>query len=454
MGTYATGLAAPPAATAASEVVEEFMHGWRGYAAVAFGQDEVRPRSRTAASFFAPGTSFGLSILEALDTLYLMGQDEEVERCVRWIEESFEPDQDVSIHVFEAVIRLVGGLLSGFLATGRPRLLDKCAQLADRLLPAFTASPHGIPYPRVNLRTGEVDRGARVTPLAEAGTNIMEFGLLSRLTGDQKYVDASMRAYEAVMGRRSSLGLLGSALDAESGRWTVTASVAPNPPVDSFYEYLWGGYALLGEPYRQLREWYVLLTDAVLRYQADTGTGRLWFRKADSATGQPPSSGAYGQCELAAFYAGLLAKGGRPAQGAEYYRSWTDWLNNYPVLPRDFDYRSRDVTGRGNALLPEYANSAFDLWRLATSTEQQELYRRTAYQYFDGMRANQKVPGGYTVADDVTVRPMELGDATPGYWFAENLKYVYLMFADCPRFDYRDGLLSTEGKVLRGLIRT
>ena len=33
------------------------------------------------------------------------------------------------------------------------------------------------------------------------------------------------------------------------------------------------------------------------------------------------------------------------------------------------------------------------------------------------------------------------------------MKYWYLMFADCPRFDYRDNYLSTEGAVLKGFIR-
>jgi mannosyl-oligosaccharide alpha-1,2-mannosidase len=348
--------------------------------------------------------------------------------------------------------RLVGGLLAGHLATGRPRLLERCADLAERLLPAYRASPHAIPYTHVNLRTGEVDRGARVTPLAEAGAGLMEFGLLSRLTGDERYLEAPLRACEAVLARRSSLGLLGSALDAETGEWSATASVAPNPPAGAFLAGLWGGYALLGEPLRPLRDWFVLLADAVARYQADTGTGRLWFRTVGYADGEQPAYGAYRQAAPAASYAGLLGASGRFEQGADYYRSWTDWLDRYPVLPQEIDYRSREVSGPGDALLPGYAGSAFELWRLG-SPDQQEYYRRTAYQFFDGMRANQRVPGGYTVAQDVTVHPMRLGDAVPGHWFCASLKYLYLMFADCRRFDYRDGLLSTGGKVLRGLIR-
>jgi mannosyl-oligosaccharide alpha-1,2-mannosidase len=432
----------PPDRQIAQTIRDEFLHGWRGYTTYAWGYDEACPVSGTHSDFFASGKTFGLSIVEALDTLYVMGEDEELERGCTWIEANFDPAQDADVHVFEAIIRLVGGLLAGYLATGRKRLLDRCRELTDRLLPAFTSSPTGIPYTHVNLATGAIS--GNVVPLAEIGTNVMEFGLLSRLTGESRYFDASMRAYEAVLGMRSSLDLLGTSVDAATGRWSDTESVAPNPPVDSFYEYLWGGYALLGDT--RLRDWYRLLTRAILAHQADTSTGELWFRQVDPDTGAPEGSG---QSELAAFYAGLLGKGGDLAHGAAYHRSWTAVLDRYPVLPEGIDYTTLEATDKGNQLRPEYANSAFDLWRLTRG----ESYKRTAYRYFTGVRDNLRVPGGYTIAQDVTTAPMTLGDYTPAYWFAENNKYLYLIFADSPRFDYRSGVLSTEGKVLKGLLR-
>jgi mannosyl-oligosaccharide alpha-1,2-mannosidase len=66
------------------------------------------------------------------------------------------------------------------------------------------------------------------------------------------------------------------------------------------------------------------------------------------------------------------------------------------------------------------------------------------------MRANARVPAGYTIIDDVTTSPMILGDLMPAYGFAEDFKYLYLIFARTPRFDYRNHYLSTEGKILRG----
>jgi len=431
----------PPDFAVASRIRAEYLHGWTGYTEAAWGEDEVRPVSRSAHAFFAPGRTFGLSIVEALDTLHLMGEDREVERCCAWIEEHFDPAQDTEVQVFESVIRLVGGLLAGYRATGRSTLLARARELGDRLLPAFTASPTGIPYTHVNLRTGAV-RGTAVA-LAEAGSNAMEFGLLSRLTGDPRYIAASMRAYSAVIGRRSSLDLLGTRIHAETGRWLDSTSSAPDPPVDSFYEYLWGGGALLGD--RRLTAWYHLLTDAVVRHQSVMADGRLWFRPVDFRTGRPVSQSVR-QSELGSFYAGLLAKGGDLPRGAAYLRSWAAALQRHPVLPETIDCTTLDAVDVSGQLRPEFANSAFDLWRLTGD----DHYKRAALRYFDGMRTHQRVPGGYTVVGDVTAPGMQPGDLTPGYWFAENLKYLWLMFSGTPRFDYRGGILSTEGKVLTG----
>ena len=433
----------PSPAAAAAQIRAEYLHGWQGYCDRAWGYDELKPVSGGHHDFFAPGHTFGLSMVEALDTLYLMGLDEELTRSCDWIDANLDPAQNADTHVFEAIIRVVGGLLAGFEATGRSSLLARAREFADRLLPAFTKSPTGIPYTLVNLRTGAV-RGAAV-PLAEAGTSVMEFGLLSRLTGDSRYYDASMRAYRAVLARRSSIGLLAGTIDAESGRWLDSVCCTPNPPVDSFYEYFWGGAALLGDS--QLSQWHTEFTALTLRYQAVQSSGRLWFRTVDFRTGAP--AGPTHQSELAAFYAGLLAKGGDPVHGAAYYRSWTDALDVHPVLPETLDFTDLAAVGRGNQLRPEYPNASFDLWR-ATGND---YYRQTGYRWFTAMRDNQRVPGGYTVAEDVTAPGMRLGDLTPAYWFAENLKYLWLMFSATPRFDYSDGILSTEGKVLRGLRR-
>jgi len=453
LGSVAALLAARPALSAvprtldpirvADEVRAEFLHAWNGYKLVAWGRDEVRPVSGTTRDFFISGHSFGLSIVEALDTLYVMGLDDDLARCVRWIVDNLGFDVDGDVQMFETNIRMLGGLLAGYYATGEKRLLDLARDLGDRLLPCFTRSPTGAPYRFVNLRTGAV-REPKMN-LAEIGSNILEFGDLSRLTGDPKYLNASLRAYETVIAKKSTLNLLATYFNIETGEFTSPEDVAPNDPADSFYEYLWGGWQMLG--LSQCRDWYRMLTDAILAHSVDRVNGQLWFATVDYRTGEKVG---HTQSELAAFYAELVAKGGDRDVGAAYYDSFTAVLNRYGIIPEGFDYRTLAVTeDRGNDLRPEYVNASCDLWFLT----HEQKYRDTAYAYFTAMRDHCRVANGYTVVKDVTTNPMTLGDYFPAYAFAENFKYLYLMFAQTPRFDETKYYMSTEGKLLRGLVR-
>jgi len=66
----------------------------------------------------------------------------------------------------------------------------QAVDLTDRMLPAFD-TPSGLPALFVNLKTGAVENS--VTCTACAGTLLLEFGLLSSLTGDPKYMDIAHR---------------------------------------------------------------------------------------------------------------------------------------------------------------------------------------------------------------------------------------------------------------------
>jgi hypothetical protein len=88
-------------------------------------------------------------------------------------------------------------------------LLAMALELGLRLLPAFD-TPTGLPLHRVNLGTGVGDPTAHQTCAAAAGTYLLEFGLLSRLTGDPVFEAAARRAVAALWSRRSAITLVGS----------------------------------------------------------------------------------------------------------------------------------------------------------------------------------------------------------------------------------------------------
>src|SRR5579864_5853468 len=79
----------------AEDVRSEMAWAWKNYVELAFGKDQIKPVSGGAEPFLLKnGPSLGLTIVEALDTLYLMHLDAELEEAVRWIEKNLHFDLD------------------------------------------------------------------------------------------------------------------------------------------------------------------------------------------------------------------------------------------------------------------------------------------------------------------------------------------------------------------------
>src|SRR3954452_17366751 len=262
------------------DVKREMRWAWRQYREHAWGKDQIKPISGGYESFPLKNHHLGLSLIEALDTLWIMGLDEEFRDGVDWVKANLHFDVDGEVSVFETSIRLVGGLLSAYHACGDAMLLAKARDLADRLLPSFAASPIGIPHRYINLRTGAL-RGQETNP-AETGTFLPEFGFLSRATGDDRYRAAAKRTLVSMFERRSRIGLLADAIDCMTGEWRSRRATI-GPPSDSYYEYLWDGWDLLGD--RDCLRMYRACTAAILKHQPAWRDGHLWFVNVDFETG-------------------------------------------------------------------------------------------------------------------------------------------------------------------------
>lgn len=422
------------------DVKAQMAWAWDLYREHAWGKDEIKPLSGTSYSFPLKGHHLGLSLIEALDTLWVMGLDSRFQDGVDWVKAHADFAVDGEVSVFETSIRLVGGLLSAHHACGDPVLLAKAKNLADRLLPAFD-TPTGFPYRFVNLKTGTI-RDPETNP-AEIGSFLPEWGTLSRLTGDPRYGDVARKAVVALFARRSKLDLLAVRIDARTGEW-LDRRATVGSYADSFYEYLWDSWQLFGDA--ECRHMYGVCTAAILRHQQDWRNGRLWIADVDFETGRIVSSE---QDELASFYGGLLGQGGAMKEGAALTESWASVQDRFGVLPEAYDYRSGKPTAVTNALRPELADAAFNLWLLDGRTRWREIGRT----HFLAMKRWNKAPYGYTDLVDVTTDPKRQADHCPGYWWSEQMKYYYLLFSDTPRFDYQRNYLTTEGNVLLGLRR-
>jgi mannosidase alpha-like ER degradation enhancer 2 len=379
------------------------------------------------------GESLLLTPVDALDTLLLLGLNDEAQRARALIAERLSFDRDLSVQVFEITIRHLGGLLAAYQMTRDARLLHLAEDLGTRLLPAFD-SPTGMPYRFVNLKTGDTT-GERSNP-AEIGTLILEFCTLARETSRPEFCARAKAALAGLFDRRSPLGLVGQEIDVETGAWTSDVSHVGGG-IDSYYEYLLKCSVLLGDD-DCARMWRTS-RKALERLAEKTGSG-LWYGEVDRVSGArlAPHFGA-----LHAFLPGVLALGGDVRRARKLQESCIAMWTLHGIEPEVLDYRAMRAIAKGYPLRPEIVESAFYLWR-ATKDER---YLEMGRTFLDDLVAYCRTDAGYTVLEDVVTK--EQGDAMPSYFLAETLKYLYLLFAPDDALDLGAVVLNTEAHPLR-----
>eukprot|EP00066_Takifugu_rubripes_P029649 XP_011618915.1 PREDICTED: ER degradation-enhancing alpha-mannosidase-like protein 2 [Takifugu rubripes] len=197
-----------------------FYHAYNSYLDNAFPYDELRPLTCDGQDTWG---SFSLTLIDALDTLLVLGNQTEFQRVASLLQDTIDFDTDVNASVFETNIRVVGGLLSAHLLSGRAGmelepgwpcsgpLLRMAEDAARKLLPAFQTAT-GMPYGTVNLLKGVSPTETSVTCTAGVGTFILEFATLSRLTGDATFENVARRALRALWKTNDLAALSCSAL--------------------------------------------------------------------------------------------------------------------------------------------------------------------------------------------------------------------------------------------------
>jgi hypothetical protein len=372
--------------------------------------------------------------VDALDTLLLMGFDKEAKDARKLIDRKLSFDADIDVKHFEVVIRLLGGLLSGYQRTGDPRLLALAEDLGKRLLPAFD-SPTGLPYVNVNLRTGKAS-GTDSNP-AEAGTLLLEYGTLSRLTGKPVYYAKAKRALLETFQRRSSLDLVGERFDVETGQWTRTTSHV-GARIDSYYEYLWKCWRLFGD--RDCLAMWTPSIAAVDKYVLEDVHGALWSGQVEMATGKRVGH-EYGA--LDAFFPGLLAYSGDLKRARRLQDSSFAMWQVHGIEPEAYDYRKRVVTAAEYPLRPEIVESTWYLYRLTGDAR----YRTMGKVLFEDFVRHCRTEAGYAALKSVVTK--EQADDMESFVLAETFKYFYLLFAPPSTLDLDDTVLNTEAHPLR-----
>ena len=127
-----------------SVIKEAFQHSWGGYRKYAWGHDELTPVTGEWKDTFG---GWGATLVDALDTLWIMGLRDEFEAATDAIRQiDFTTTTRDDIPLFETTIRYLGGLLSAYdISGGKYRvLLTKAEELGTVLMGAFD-TPNRMP---------------------------------------------------------------------------------------------------------------------------------------------------------------------------------------------------------------------------------------------------------------------------------------------------------------------
>jgi ER degradation enhancer, mannosidase alpha-like 2 len=415
----------------AAKVKAEFLHAWQGYRTYAWGHDALMPLSKKPHDWY--GVSLHMSEIDGLDTMILMGLDKEAADAQQDIDKHLSFDQDIYVKNFEITIRCLGGLLSEYEATNDPQFLKLATDLGNRLLPAFH-SPTGMPYEFVNLRTGKV-RGAVTNP-AEVAL-LPEFGTLSKLSGNPVYYDTAKRAMTELWKRRSSLDLVGQGINVETGEWTdSTSSISGG--IDSFDEYLLKSWLLFGD--RDCLEMWQKSIVAINIYLADNTRLGLWYGQADMRTGARTTH-QYGA--LDAFFPAVLALAGDTPRAEALQRSSFLMWTLHGIEPDTLDYIRLATPDPGYPLRPEIIESTYYLHHLTGDP----IYLHMGQDYFDSLVRWCRTPVAYAALTDVRTKQQK--DEMESFFFAETLKYLYLLYAPRDTVDWQKFVFNTEAHPLK-----
>lgn len=452
------------------ETVKKMMKSaWKGYTDYGFGENELMPKAQKGHSAGIFGnTKMGATIVDALDTLIIMGLDDEVKIARKWINESLRFDVEASVSVFEVTIRFVGGLLSAYAMTGDDVYKNKAYDIAQHLLPAFN-TPTGIPMAQINLQTKATKNwgwaSGKCSILSEFGTMQLEFEYLSLITGDMRFADMIQHVTKLVLSKKPDNGLYPNYLNPKTGNWG-SKHVSLGALGDSFYEYLlklWiyhGGRNNPGVEVDELgRAAFDDSMDAVQKNLVHTSAQSKLLYLSDMKNTKAIHKMGHLACFMGGLYA-LAMKGASP-ELSEVYKKNAEGITNtchegYDRSKAKLGPESMMFSGSTEAtssrskeryyiLRPETVEAYFYMWRLTKDPK----YREWAWEATEAIEKECRCgENGYCGIKDVAADPLVQDDVQQSFFLAETLKYLYLIQCDDDVISLDLWVLNTEAHPL------
>ncbi|XP_045154866.1 mannosyl-oligosaccharide 1,2-alpha-mannosidase IC [Echinops telfairi] len=429
------------------EKIKEMMQfAWQSYTRYAMGKNELRPLTKDGYEGSMFGGLSGATVIDSLDTLYLMELEEEFQEAKAWVKEHFNLNVSGEASLFEVNIRYIGGLLSAFYLTGDEVFRTKAIRLGEKLLPAFN-TPTGIPKGIVNFKSGSNGSWGWATAgsssvLAEFGSLHLEFLHLTELSGNQVFAEKVRNIRKVLRKIDKPFGLYPNFLSPVSGTW-VQHHVSIGGLGDSFYEYLIKSWLMSGKTDLEAKNMYYEALEAIEHYLLNVSPGGLTYIAEWRGGVLDHKMG-----HLACFSGGMISLGAEDAKEekrARYrhlaaqitktcHESYT--RSDTKLGPEAFWFNS------GREAVANQLSESYYILRPEVVESYMYLWRQTA------LEKHCRTSGGFSGIQDVYSSLPNHDNRQQSFFLAETLKYLYLLFSEDDVFSLEDWVFNTEAHPL------
>ena len=428
------------ARTRRTHVKRAMQHAWRGYVKYAFGMDEILPVSGRGHDGWG---GQAITLIDALDTLWLMDMKEEFEQARDWVRDHLDHSSVKNkVSMFETTIRDLGGLLSAYDFSGDKVFLEKAIDLGDRLFKAFDNSPSGIPFGQVSPATGASENAGWTggnAILSEFTSIQIEFRYLAKVSGRPEFAEKVERVFQIMNDVAPANGLYPNFYSI-SGAIPVAGNekITFGAMSDSFYEYMLKCWIQGGKTEPLYRSMYDKAIEGMHNdlLQTSTPSGLVYI--ADRNWGNLDLK----MDHLVCFMGGLLALGAyTDPLGMDSPRAIRDFQTAKALTYTCYQMYARMETGiapefiRFNAgadfsdgeshylLRPEAVESMFILNALTGDP----VYREWGWEIFQAIEKYCRTEFAYGELANVRDKSIKPRDKMESFFLAETLKYLYLL---------------------------
>lgn len=443
----------------ANAVKDAMLHGWSNYKQYAWGTDELVPSEKKGKDWMG----LGATIVDSLDTLYIMGLMEEYQEARDWIANDLDFDSTKLKHIstFETTIRSLGGMLSAYGLTGDRMYIQRSKDLGSRLLKAFNGNDL-MPMGTVDLKSGEakpIGWASGKAILSEVGTLQMEFFYLAVIAEDPKYAEKVLKVFDHLDAQEKPNGLYSIYVNMKNGHMKH-GRVTLGALGDSYYEYLMKMYLLTNKQIPKYKRMYNEAIDAVDEFMiAEDRDSNMYIAEVRSPN-KPDKIPKMDH--LVCFAGGMYALGAHHhiegdestrlkhlRQGAAITETCYKGYHQMPtgIAPEIMDFTTTLAPKAGAKhylLRPETVESLFVLWRITG----EEKYREWGWEIFQSIERYCRHPNGYMGLRDVTSTSSAPDTVQQSFFFAETLKYLYLLFAPTNVISLDEWVFNTEAHPL------